>query len=115
MDKILLESGLVSMHFIWVPTDDDPQQYPHALLTSPVIWDASVLDHGITPALLDEIAPGLFSMNLETFNNQWYSTWMFSGIQSQERLGSILFILIFMRVILLNKTEIAKALLWLAI
>ena len=50
-----IESGLVYMHSIWVPTDDDLQQYPHVLFTSPGIWDASVLDHGITPALLQEI------------------------------------------------------------
>ena len=43
------------MHFIWVPTDDDFQHYPHVFFTSPDIWDGSVLDHGITPALLDEI------------------------------------------------------------
>ena len=42
------------MHSILVPTDDDIQQYPHVFLTSPDIWDASVLDHGITPALLEE-------------------------------------------------------------
>ena len=50
-----IESGLVYMHSIWVPTDDDLQQYPHLFFTSPDIWDASVLDHGITPGLLDEI------------------------------------------------------------
>ena len=48
-------SGLVYMHSIQVPTDDDLQQYPHVSFTSPDIWDASVLDHGITPGLLDEI------------------------------------------------------------
>ena len=50
-----IESGLVYMHSIQVPTDDDLQQYCHVFFTSPDIWDASVLDHGITPALLDEI------------------------------------------------------------
>ena len=43
------------MHSIWVPTDNDLQQYPHISFTSPDIWVASVLDHGITPELLDEI------------------------------------------------------------
>ena len=44
------------MHSIWVPTDDDLQQYPLVFFTSPDIWDASVLDYSITPALLDEIS-----------------------------------------------------------
>ena len=35
-----IKSGLVYMH-------DDHQQYPHVLITSPDIWDAYVLDHGI--------------------------------------------------------------------
>ena len=50
-----IESGLVYMHSIWAPTDHDLQQYPHVFSTSPGILDASVMDHGITPALLDEI------------------------------------------------------------
>ena len=47
-----IESGLVYMHSIWVPRDDDLQQYPHVFFTSPDIWDASVLGHGIAPAFL---------------------------------------------------------------
>ena len=47
-----IESGLVYMHSIQIPTDNDLQQYPH---TSPDNWDASVLDHGITSSLLEEI------------------------------------------------------------
>ena len=50
-----IEFGLVFMHSAQVPTDDDLQQYPHIFFTSPDIWDASVLDHGNTPALLEEI------------------------------------------------------------
>ena len=50
-----IESGLVYMHSIWAPTDDDLQQYSHVFFTSPGIWDVSALDQGITPALLDEI------------------------------------------------------------
>ena len=50
-----IESGLACMHSIWVPTDDDLQKYPHIFFTSPDIQDASVLDHGIKPALLEEI------------------------------------------------------------
>ena len=33
-----IESGLVYMSSIWVPTDDDLQQHPHVLFTSPDIW-----------------------------------------------------------------------------
>ena len=55
MFPLSIESGLVYIHSIWVPNDDDLQQYPHVFFTSPGIWDASVLDHGISPALLDEI------------------------------------------------------------
>ena len=49
-----IESGLVYMHTIRIPTDQDLQQYPHVFFTSPDIWDASVLDHGITPSLLED-------------------------------------------------------------
>ena len=50
-----IESGLVYMHSIRIPTDQDLQNYPHVFLTSPDIWDASVLDHEITPFLLEDI------------------------------------------------------------
>ena len=50
-----IESGLVYMHSIRIPTDNDLQQYPHVFFTSPDTWDASVLDHGTTPSLLEEI------------------------------------------------------------
>ena len=52
---LLIESGLVYMHSIQIPTDNDLQLYPHVFFTSPDTWDASVLDHGITPSLLEEI------------------------------------------------------------
>ena len=54
---LAIESGLVYMHSIQVPTDDDLQQYPHVFFTSPDILDDSV--------------------------KKWYSTWMSSGIQAQ--------------------------------
>ena len=38
-----------------MPTDDDLQQYTHGFFASPDIWDTLVLDHGITPAVFDEI------------------------------------------------------------
>ena len=107
-----IESGLVYMHSIWAPTDDDLQQYPHVFCISPDIWDASVVDHGITAALLEEIIKKLmilysrtpFLMNLEIVTNEWHITWMFSGTQAPQRLGSIPFMLIFMKAILLSKT-----------
>ena len=43
------------MHTIRIPTDQDLQNYPHVIFTSPDIWDASVLDHEITPSLLEDI------------------------------------------------------------
>ena len=43
------------MHPFHIPTDNDFQQYPHVFITSPGTWDASILDHGITPSLLEEI------------------------------------------------------------
>ena len=43
------------MHSIMIPTDQDLQNYPHVFFTSPDIWDASVLDHEITPSLLEDI------------------------------------------------------------
>ena len=50
-----IESGLVYMHSIRIPTDQDLQNYPHVFFTSPDIWDASGLDHEITPSLLEDI------------------------------------------------------------
>ena len=50
-----IESGLVYMHSIRIPTDQDLQNYPHVFFTSPDILDASVLDHEITPSLLEDI------------------------------------------------------------
>ena len=43
------------MHPIRIPTDQDLQMYPHVFFTSPDIWDPSVLDHEITPSLLEDI------------------------------------------------------------
>ena len=50
-----IESGLVYMHPMRIPTDHDLQNYPHVFFTSPDIWDTSVLDHGIPQSLLDNI------------------------------------------------------------
>ena len=53
--SLSIETGLVYMHPIWIPTDQDLQMYPHVFFTSPDIWDPSVLDHEITPSLLEDI------------------------------------------------------------
>ena len=50
-----IESGLVYMHSMRIPTDHDLQNYPHVFFTSPDIWNTSVLDHGIPPSLLEDI------------------------------------------------------------
>ena len=49
-----IESGLVYMHSMRIPTDHDLQNYPHVFFTSPDIWDTSVLDHGIPQSLLED-------------------------------------------------------------
>ena len=95
-----IESGLVYMHSIQVPTDDDLQQYPYVFFNSPGMWDVSALDHGISPTLLSRKSTKLLMtvsskipclMNLGILANEWYSNWVFSGIQVLQRLGSILF------------------------
>ena len=43
------------MQSIRIPTDNDLKQYPHVFFTLPDTWDASVLNYGITPSLLEEI------------------------------------------------------------
>ena len=50
-----IESGLVYMHSIRIPTDHDLQTFPHVFYTSPDILDASVLDHEITPSRVEDI------------------------------------------------------------
>ena len=50
-----IDSGLVYMHNMRIPTDHDLQNYPHVFFTSPNIWDTSVLDHGIPQSLLEDI------------------------------------------------------------
>ena len=50
-----IESGLVYMHSMRIPTDHALQNYPHVCFTSPDIWDTSVLDHGIPPFLPEYI------------------------------------------------------------
>ena len=46
---------LVYMHPIRIPTDQDLQMYPHVFFTSRDVWDPSVLDHEMTPSLLEDI------------------------------------------------------------
>ena len=94
--QLSIESGLVYMYSIWIPTDDDLQQYPHVFFTSPDIWDAFVLDRGITPALLEEFTKMLMILcssilcliNVGIFTSVWYSTWIFLGFKSYKDLGA---------------------------
>ena len=100
-----IESGLVNVHSIWVPTDDDLQ---HTLMLCSHHLTFGMLLFWIVVLYLDFLMKSIkklmihcfrtrFLMHLETFNNKWYSTWMCSGILAQQRLGSILFMLIFMK------------------
>ena len=50
-----IESGLVYMNSMRIPTDSDLQNYPHVSFTSPDIWNTSVLDHGIPQSLPEDI------------------------------------------------------------
>ena len=65
-----IESGLVYMHTIRIPTDQDLQNYPHVFFTSPDIWDTSVLDHlswrTSTNTLMTHCSKTPFLMNMET-------------------------------------------------
>ena len=63
-----IESGLVYMHSMRIPTDHDIQNYPHVFFTSPDIWDTSVLDHGIQPSLPEDINQHLDDSLLQDSN-----------------------------------------------
>ena len=70
-----IESGLIYMHTITIPTDQDLQNYPHVFFTSPNIWDASVLDIRLhhfswrtsTNILMTHCSKTPSLMNMETF------------------------------------------------
>ena len=53
--QLSIESGLVYMYSMRIPTDHDLKNYPHVSFTSQDIWDTSVLDHGIPPSLPEDI------------------------------------------------------------
>ena len=55
MIPLSIESGLVYLHSMRIPTDHDLQHYPHVSFTSLGIWDTSVLDHEIPPSLPEAI------------------------------------------------------------
>ena len=73
-----IESGLVYIHSIQIPIDNDLQQYPHVFFISPETWDASVLDHGLHLPYLKKSTKQVmipyfkipFLMNLENSNNR---------------------------------------------
>ena len=102
------------MHSIWVPTDDDCQQYPHVFYTSPDILAASVLDHSITNTLLEEIHQEADDSLLKDFVFDEFGDLHQQVVQpldvfwdsSPIKLGSILFMLIFMKGILQERLEI---------
>ena len=82
-----IESGLVYMHSIRIPTDQDLQNYPHVFFTSPDIGDASVLDHEITPSLLEDINQHSDDSLLHESNSaedDWKSLRPYFGWQSEQ-------------------------------
>ena len=52
---LAIDSGLAYFHPIHPPTHTHLDSYPNVVSTSPQEWDPSVLDHGITPELLEDI------------------------------------------------------------
>ena len=106
-----IESGLVYMHSIRIPTDKDLKQYPHVFFTSPDTWDASVLDHGTTPSLLEEIHQDsddslLQDSILDQFGELHHREIQQLNIfwdKNLQNLGSKHFILIYMSITMLNQ------------
>ena len=105
-----IETGLVYMHPIRIPTDQDLQTYPHVFFTSPDIWDPSVLDHEITPSLLEDINqhsddsfknPSL--MNMVIFTTGLFRLWISSVTSLLYLLGSPQPMLTCMTAILLKR------------
>ena len=96
-----------------MPTNNDLQQYPHVFFTSPDTWDASVLDHGITPSLLEEINQETDDSLLQDSIFDEFGELQHRVVQKLnvfwdsilQNLGSIPFILIYMKVTMLNKIE----------
>ena len=99
------------MHSIWVSTDDDLQ---HILMSSShhltfvvlLFWTMALhllALRKFNKKLMILCSRTPFLMNLEIFTKEWCSSWMLSGIQALQILGSILFMLIFTRAILLRK------------
>ena len=106
-----IESGLVYMQSIRIPTDKDLKQYPYVFFTSPDSWDASVLNHGITPSLLEEIhqdsddslIQDSFFDEFGELQHRVIQQLNIFGIQHLQLLGSTPFILIYIRVVMLNQ------------
>ena len=118
-----IESCLAYMHSIRTPPDNDLQQYPHVFFTSPDTWDASVLDHGITPSLLEEINQDNDDSLLQDsmfdeygeLQHRAVQKLIYSGIQNPQNLGSTPFILNYMIVTMLKKMEVTETLFWLTV
>ena len=96
MIPLSIETGLVYMHPIRIPTDQDLQMYPHVFFTSPDIWDPSVLDHEITPSLLEDInqhsddslLQESILMNMVIFTTGLFRLWISSVTSLLYLLGS---------------------------
>ena len=76
-----IESGLVYMHSIWVPTDDDLQHTltfsSHHLTFGMLLFWIMVLHLHFLMKSIKTLMIHCFRiilMNFETFNNKWYST-----------------------------------------
>ena len=72
-----IDSGLVYMHSMRIPTDHDLQNYPHVFFTSPDTWDTSVVDHWIPQSLLEAInqhsdASLLQDSNLDAYGEPYH-------------------------------------------
>ena len=99
------------MQSIRILTDKNLKQYPHVFFTSPDTWDASVLDHGITPSVLEEIHQDSDDSLLQDsifdefgeLQHRVIQQLRYFGMQHLQILGSTPFILIYMRVIMLNQ------------
>ena len=92
--------------FLWMMIFSNTPMSSSPFLTFGML---SVLDHGITPAVLEEIHQEADDclhtdsslMNLGIFTSEWYSTWM-CWDSSLQRLGNILFMCISIRPSLLR-------------
>ena len=53
--SLSIHIGLAYVHSICPPNDTDLDSYPLVVFTSPQEWDQTLLDHGISTDLLEDI------------------------------------------------------------